>query len=76
MNKQASDPGNVQASLRKSVQQALERKRRLGQYAVIWREGKPVQVRPGIIPAGVQETSSATAYDARDQDRPDGRKQT
>lgn len=28
--------------LRQAVGKALERKRRLGQYAVIWRDGKPV----------------------------------
>jgi len=28
-------------ALRKAVNNALERKRRLGQYAVVWRDGKP-----------------------------------
>lgn len=28
--------------LRQAVGKALERKRRLGQYAVIWRDGEPV----------------------------------
>lgn len=31
-------------SLRRAVSQALEKKRRLGQYAVIWQDGKPVAV--------------------------------
>ncbi len=31
-------------SLQKAVTQALERKRRLGQYAVIWRDGGPVMI--------------------------------
>ena len=31
-------------SLQKAVTQALEKKRRLGQYAVIWRDGKPVMM--------------------------------
>jgi hypothetical protein len=31
-------------ALRKAVTNALEHKRRLGQYAVIWRDGKPVCV--------------------------------
>lgn len=30
--------------LTQAVAEALERKRRLGQYAVVWREGKPVFV--------------------------------
>jgi hypothetical protein len=29
-------------ALTKAVEKALERKRRLGHYAVIWRDGKPV----------------------------------
>ena len=33
-------------SLRQAVAEALERKRRLGQYAVIWQDGRPVQVIP------------------------------
>jgi hypothetical protein len=28
--------------LRQSVSKALEKKRRLGQYAVVWKNGKPV----------------------------------
>lgn len=31
-------------ALQQAVTKALERKRRLGQYAVIWRNGRPVQV--------------------------------
>ncbi len=30
--------------LTQAVAEALERKRRLGQYAVVWREGRPVFV--------------------------------
>ena len=28
-------------AMKQAVDQALERKRRLGQYAVVWRDGKP-----------------------------------
>ena len=31
----------VLAALQRAVSNALERKRRLGQYAVVWRDGKP-----------------------------------
>ncbi len=31
-------------SLRDSVHKALERKRRLGQYAVLWQDGKAVAI--------------------------------
>ena len=30
--------------LRQAVRNALERKRRLGQYAVVWRDGKPARI--------------------------------
>lgn len=31
-------------ALRKAVAKDLERKRRLGRYAVVWRDGKPVAI--------------------------------
>ncbi len=31
-------------SLRRAVSKALEKKRRLGQYAVVWQDGKPVRI--------------------------------
>ena len=31
-------------ALQKAVTQALEKKRRLGQYAVVWRDGKPMMI--------------------------------
>ena len=40
-----SEEGQVMLdSLQKAITQALEKKRRLGQYAVIWRDGKPVMM--------------------------------
>ena len=39
-NQQALD------ALRRAVAEALERKRRLGQYAVIWRDGQAVRIEP------------------------------
>lgn len=32
--------------LRSAVTEALERKRRLGQYAVVWRDGQAVRIEP------------------------------
>ncbi|UPU35275.1 hypothetical protein M1B72_17785 [Geomonas paludis] len=32
----------VLENLKEAVAQALEKKRRLGQYAVIWKDGKPI----------------------------------
>jgi hypothetical protein len=34
------------AALRSAVAEALERKRRLGQYAVIWRDGQILRLEP------------------------------
>jgi hypothetical protein len=31
-------------ALRKAVTKALDRKKRLGQYAVVWENGKPVKI--------------------------------
>jgi hypothetical protein len=33
-------------ALREAVAEALERKRRLGQYAIIWRDGRAVRLEP------------------------------
>lgn len=47
------------AALRKAVADTLERKRRLGHYAVIWRDGKPVAI-------GENAPSNTTQNDDRD----------
>ena len=51
------------ATLKNAVAQALDRKRRLGQYAVIWKDGKPVMVGEDV-PQGVdnESTSDKTHY--------------
>lgn len=36
--------------LQQAVAQALDRKRRLGQYAVVWQNGQAVQVAPENLP--------------------------
>lgn len=43
-NELAPDTQEMLESLRTAVEEALERKRRLGQYAVIWQDGKPVLI--------------------------------
>lgn len=42
MSKISPEAQKTLAALRKAVADTLERKRRLGHYAVIWRDGKPV----------------------------------
>jgi len=36
--------------LAKAVAEALERKRRLGQYAVVYENGRPVRIKPDPAP--------------------------
>lgn len=45
----------VSEALQRAVAKALERKRRLGQYAVFWENGRPVCVGPDA-PAGQART--------------------
>lgn len=42
MNPISSEDQQTLDCLRSAVAEALDRKRRLGQYAVIWRDGQPV----------------------------------
>lgn len=41
----------VQLALRQAVAAELERKRRLGQYSVFWRDGHPVLEGPDAPPS-------------------------
>jgi len=49
-------------SLRQSVAEALERKRRLGQYAVFWRDGRVVFDGPDA-PDGPEDSESTSEAD-------------
>jgi hypothetical protein len=51
MSTLSADDQLVLDALRTAVAEALERKRRLGQYAVIWQDGKVVRLEPDEIPA-------------------------
>ena len=46
MNTLSPEDQRALDALRSAVAEALERKRRLGQYAVIWRDGKVVRIEP------------------------------
>lgn len=37
-------------ALQQAVAHALDRKRRLGQYAVVWQEGRVVKLEPQALP--------------------------
>lgn len=52
----------VLEALRTAVAQALDRKRRLGQYAVIWQDGRIVRLEPqDITPDMTTPPSRASA---------------
>jgi hypothetical protein len=40
----------VKEALARAVAEALDRKRRLGQYAVVYENGRPVRIEPGSSP--------------------------
>lgn len=44
----------VRVGLAKAVAEALEKKRRLGQYAVIFENGRPVRIEPNQMPVKEQ----------------------
>ena len=46
MNTVSPEDQRALDALRSAVAEALERKRRLGQYAVIWRDGRAVRIEP------------------------------
>ena len=46
MNTLSADTQLALDILRAAVAEALDRKRRLGQYAVIWRDGQVVRIEP------------------------------
>ena len=46
MSTLSADDQRALDALRAAVAEALERKRRLGQYAVIWRNGQAVRIEP------------------------------
>lgn len=49
MNTLSPDEHIALDALRRAVARALDRKRRLGQYAVIWQDGRVVRVEPHEI---------------------------
>lgn len=48
MSKLSKDDELMLQTLRRAVAEALERKRRLGQYAVVWRGGRAQRIIPGM----------------------------
>lgn len=61
MNKLSKDDELALAALRRAVANALERKRRLGHYAVVWRDGQTVLLSPEQIGRAEEYVSEASA---------------
>ena len=56
-------------SLRKAVAKDMEKKRRLGHYAVVWRDGKPVFIgedAPTNTPIEVVKMEEGGSWDKRE----------
>jgi len=51
----------VKEALRRAVAEALDRKRRLGQYAVMSLNGKPVRIEPEKLPV-LEEKQAMTPH--------------
>jgi hypothetical protein len=49
-------------SLKDAVAEALERKRRLGQYAVVWRDGQPMIIGGEESPNSPPSKPAATRF--------------
>ena len=52
------------AALRQAVGEALDRKRRLGQYAVVWQEGRVRTLPPEALPPSPARPALATVLAA------------
>lgn len=48
-------------ALRQAVAKALDRKRRLGHYAVFWRDGRPVRCEPEALGSAADYGLDASA---------------
>ena len=60
-----ADDSEELLALRRAVAKALDRKRRLGQYAVVWRDGRPVRLEPeeigGAVDYGLDPSAPASS---------------
>lgn len=63
-------------ALRRAVTNALERKRWLGQYAVVWRGGRPVRIGPEALGSAIEYgmKRAAPASEAREPGPQDSKK--
>lgn len=72
MTLMSEDDCRVLEALREAVADALERKRRLGEYAVIWHNDGPEFIGPNApSEAGRHSTSAASTLDGVAESRDD-----
>ena len=69
MNAPSPESQTILESLRRAVADALERKRRLGQYAVVWKDGRPQTLQPETAsPSTLQEAEPDSYAPRKTQD--------
>lgn len=75
MSTLSEDSQRLMESLQRAVDEALERKRRLGQYAVVWRDGQPAFIGPNPPRTGQRyapiDSTSPPFMGVRDHDHED-----
>ncbi len=52
-------------TLKTAVTHTLEKKRRLGQYAVVWEDGRPIRIEGDAIGSRVHESETSAWINAR-----------
>ncbi len=73
MSQVSHEDRQILDALRRAVGAALDRKRRLGQYAVVWRNGKPVMIgadadKTSPTDSGTAGPNGRTSYDSSKAD--------
>ena len=73
MKKFSKDDELALEALRRAVATALEHKRRLGQYVVVWRDGRPQRIVPDRQDAAYIDSLSGerSASEVRETDKED-----
>jgi len=73
MSKLSQDDELALQTLRRAVANALERKRRLGHYAVIWRDGRPQRIVPAMPDSAYADSllEAQGASEVREADKGD-----
>lgn len=72
MNKPSAEDVRLLDTLRQAGREAVERKRRLGQYAVVWRGGHPAFIGPNPPKPGQHHPAASSVHQRVSGIREDG----